>query len=80
MAESKAKMNKFVVGVSHLVEKEYCTTMLYDDMYISRIMVYSQQIEVSKFKKRNGEVKSSITADGNFSNARSDGQRRRNFS
>lgn len=37
-------MHKFVMGVSDMVQKECCTTMVINDMDMSRIMVHSKQI------------------------------------
>ena len=44
-------MIKFVMVVSILVNKDCRTTMLLNDMDISRLMVYSQKIEESKIRR-----------------------------
>jgi len=41
VANSRARMNKFVMGVSDLVEEECHTAMLHHDMDISRLMAYA---------------------------------------
>ena len=51
VANPRDKMNKFVMGVYSLVEKESHTIMLLNDMDISRHMVYAQQIEESKIRE-----------------------------
>ncbi|XP_069147061.1 uncharacterized protein [Solanum lycopersicum] len=53
----RARMNKFVMGVSSLVEKERRTAMLLNDMDISRLMVYAQPIEESKIREIRQEGK-----------------------
>ena len=41
-------MNKFVMGVSSMIEKECRTEMFHNDMDIFRLMLYAQQIKESK--------------------------------
>ena len=50
-------MNKFVMVVSSLLEKECRTLMIINDMDISRLMVYVKQIKESKIWEIREEVK-----------------------
>ena len=59
-------MKKFVMGVSSLVEKECHTSMLLNDMDISRLIVYAQQIKESKIRETRQEGKT--TRSDYFSN------------
>ena len=43
-------MNRLLTGVFDPVEEESSTSMLVDDMDISRLMVFDQQIEESKLR------------------------------
>lgn len=69
VVDSRTNMSRFMSDVSDLVEKEGHTEMLFHDMDMSSLMVYSQQIEESKIKEKNREVKRDKTGDGNISNA-----------
>ena len=58
VAKPRDGMNKLVMGVSSMVEQECCTTMHLNDMDISSLMVYAQQIEESKIREIRKEGKS----------------------
>ena len=57
VANPCSRMKIFVMGVSRLVEKECRTTIILNDMYICRIMVYAQKIEKSKIREIRQECK-----------------------
>ncbi|XP_069154540.1 uncharacterized protein [Solanum lycopersicum] len=57
VANPRSRMNKFVMGVPSLMEKECHTAMLLNDMDISRLMVHAQQIEESKIREITQEGK-----------------------
>ena len=50
MTNQRDEMSRFMMGVANLVREECRTVMLYDDMTLSRLIVYDQSIEVSKLK------------------------------
>ncbi|XP_049397357.1 uncharacterized protein LOC125861527 [Solanum stenotomum] len=79
VADLRANMSKFVSSVSDVVVKECRTAMLVHDMYISHLMVHTQQIEEEKLKGRYREVKRARVDDGNYSHARSGGRGRPRF-
>lgn len=78
-AESRARMSKFISGVSKIVVKEGRIAMLFRKIDISRLMKHTQQIEEEKHKERSGEVKRAKTSDGDFSYLQSDRDGRSRF-
>lgn len=58
-------MSKFILGVFEAVVKEYHTSMIVTDMYISRVMVHVHKINQEKLKKKSIEAKRDKTRDGN---------------
>ncbi|XP_049397305.1 uncharacterized protein LOC125861453 [Solanum stenotomum] len=54
---SRARMNKCVMGISGLVKEECRTAMLHHDMDIFSLMVYAHQLEETKLRKMNRDMK-----------------------
>ena len=51
VSNPRDEMSHFVIGVADLVREKCRTTMLHDDMTLSRLMVYAQSIEESKLRR-----------------------------
>ena len=66
---SRAKMNKFVVGISNLVVNVCRLSMPIPSMDISHLMVHDEQIEKQKLQQVAMELKTSDPNEGNFSKA-----------
>ena len=67
VADSRAKMNKLVMGISDIVVHECRSVLLIPRMEISHLMVHAKLIEKQKIKKICRELKKVRTKDGNSS-------------
>ena len=52
-----------MTGVGDLVRKECRTTILYDDMTLSRLMIYTQSIKESKLGRIARNMKRRVSSD-----------------
>ena len=57
MSNPRNEMNNFVTCVSDYLVEECHTEMLHENMNIYRLMVQAQQVEESRLKSNNREVK-----------------------
>ena len=71
VADSRAKMSKFVFGVNYSVVNEFRSTMLNSDINVARLMNHAQQIEEKKIKIRKRHNKRSRIGSFNFSQPKS---------
>ncbi|KAK4706241.1 hypothetical protein R3W88_034203 [Solanum pinnatisectum] len=79
VSNSRDEMSQFVTGMSDSIEEEFRVAMLHDNMDISRLMVYAQQVEETRLSKKNREVKRARTDDGNSSKGKFECQGRPRF-
>ena len=70
VADSKTKMNKFVMGISDIVVNEFRSAMYIPSIDISCLMVHAEQIEEQKLKQVRRELKKVRTKEGNSSKNR----------
>lgn len=78
VADRSSRIRKFVSGVSNSAVKEYRTSMLINEMDLSRFMVHDQQIEDQKAKEKERD-KRARTGSLSFSEPKSEGGNRPQF-
>ena len=52
VSDPRDQMSNFVMGVSEDLQQEFLSSMLHDNMNISRLMVYARRVEEARFKKK----------------------------
>ena len=65
VSNPRDEMSRFVTGVVDLVKEDFCTTMLHNDLYMSRLMVYAQFIDEPKLSRISRNMKSSGPSEKN---------------
>ena len=69
LADSRAKINQFIMGISDIVFNECRSVMLIPIIDISRLMVNEKKIEDQIIKKVGKELKRTRAEEGNFYNS-----------
>lgn len=57
VSNPRGEMSHFLTGISDYLVEECHSSMLYDDMKISLLMVHSQRVEETRLRKRNREAR-----------------------
>ncbi|XP_069145457.1 uncharacterized protein [Solanum lycopersicum] len=73
------EMRHFVMEVSHDLKKECCSSMLHDNMNISRLMIHAQQEEETRVKRNSRDARRERSFDGGSSKGKIDIQDKRRF-
>ena len=68
--DSRAKMNKFIMGISKLVVNECRSAMLIPIIEISRLMIHDELIEEKKLTQVCRELRKTRIEDGSSSKSR----------
>ena len=63
-------MSQFVMGVSDDLQEDCRSSMLHDNMNISRLMVYERRVEEAKSKRKSTYAKNARSFDGGYSKNR----------
>ena len=60
-------MSHFVKGVSEELQEEFHSTILHDNMNISRLMVHARRVEEARAKRMSRDTKRAKSFDGSSS-------------
>ncbi|XP_069146972.1 uncharacterized protein [Solanum lycopersicum] len=79
VSKAMEAMSHYVTSVSEELEEECRATMIHDNMNLSRLMVHAQQVEKSRLRKRNREVKKAKSFESGSSKSKLDVQDKPKF-
>ena len=79
VSNARDEMSRFVTGMSEELEEECRAATNHDNMNLSRLMVYGQQLEESFLRKRNREVKKAKSFESGSPKSRFDVQDKHKF-
>ena len=79
VSNPRDEMSHFLTGVSNDLVEECNSTIIDDNINVSRLIVYAQQVEITRFRRKSREAKKAKSYEGSSSKGRLDIQEKPRF-